>query len=126
MPERANQPQSLDDHEGRVVAKAVVNAGRALGLTQDEIGTIIGVSSGQVSKLKGGQAVLQGKPFELALYLIRIFRSLDAVTGGDTTTNRAWMRNRNTDLNGYPADLMRSAAGLVNVMSYLDASRAPI
>lgn len=117
------KPQPLDD--ARLVAKAVTRAGEALGLKQAEIGAIIGTSPAQVSKMKSG-AGISGKPSELALYLIRVFRSLDAIAGGDRQTITAWMRNPNRDLQGVPADLLKSAAGLVSVMNYLDAARAPL
>jgi hypothetical protein len=112
--------------DGRLIAKAVVRAGLALGLKQAEIAEVIGVSAPQVSRMKEAAVPVAGKSRELALYLIRVFRSLDAITGGDAATSRAWMRNHNTDLNGIPADLIRSAAGLVAVMGYLDAARAPL
>ncbi len=123
-PSPALSSAATDD--GRLVAGAVLRAGQALGLKQAEVAAILGVSPAQVSKMKDGGAALSGKPFELAVYLIRVFRSLDAITGGDGASMRAWMRNPNTDLNGVPADLMRSAAGLVGVMGYLDAARAPL
>ncbi|MFP4273492.1 MAG: antitoxin Xre/MbcA/ParS toxin-binding domain-containing protein [Paracoccaceae bacterium] len=126
--ENAVQERLADasSEDGRLVAKAVVRAGLALGLKQAEIAEAIGVSAPQVSRMKEGVVPVAGKSLELALYLIRVFRSLDAISGGDTATNRAWMRNRNTDLNGVPAELVRSAAGLVAVMGYLDAARAPL
>ncbi len=113
-------------NEGLLVAKAVANAGAALGMSQAEIGEVIGVSQAQVNKIAQGTALLKGKPFDLALCLVRIFRSLDTFTGGDVETNRAWMRNRNLALGGVPAELIKSAEGLVNTMAYLDAARAPI
>ena len=119
-------PQNTAPDDGALIAKAVVRAGRALGLRQAEIADVIGASASQVSKMKDAAAVVSGKPFELSLYLIRVFRSLDAITGGDVKTTQAWMRNANTDLNGVPAEMIKSAAGLVAVMSYLDAARAPI
>ncbi|MGH1466271.1 MAG: MbcA/ParS/Xre antitoxin family protein [Cognatishimia sp.] len=118
--------QDTSHDPARLVAKAVVNAGVALGLSQAEVAQIIGVSPSQISKFKTGSATLGDKPYELALYMIRVFRSLDAITGGDTETNRAWMRNANTDLRGCPADIAKSVAGLVSVMNYLDAQRAPL
>ncbi|MEM0908632.1 MAG: antitoxin Xre/MbcA/ParS toxin-binding domain-containing protein [Pseudomonadota bacterium] len=111
---------------GRLIAKAVVNAGRALGLSQKEVARAIGVSEAQVSKFKGGSAPVSGKADELSRYLIRIFRSLDAITGGDPATTTAWMRGHNTDLRGVPAEMIATAAGLVEVMTYLDAARAPL
>ena len=116
----------IGDDEGLLVSKAVTNAGAALGLTQSELGEVIGVSQAQVNKFVQGTAALKGKPFDLALCLVRIFRSLDTFTGGDVETNRAWMRNRNLALGGVPAELIKSAEGLVNTMAYLDAARAPI
>lgn len=112
--------------DGQLVGKAVVRAGEALGLKQSELADIIGISASQVSKIKDGKAAVTGKPFELALYLIRIFRSLDSITGGDPMTTRAWMRNENKAVKGVPADLIKEAAGLIGVMNYLDAARAPL
>ncbi|MNI22469.1 hypothetical protein D3C73_760260 [compost metagenome] len=64
------------------------------------------------------------KPFELALLLIRLFRSLDAITGGDEQVARAWLKNHNTALSGIPADKILSISGLTDVLAYLDARRA--
>jgi hypothetical protein len=66
------------------------------------------------------------KPFELALLFVRLFRSLDAITGGDPVTARAWLRADNTALNGTPLDLMMHIPGLVDVIAYLDARRAVV
>ena len=120
------QPMDLSHDDGKLIAKSVVRAGLALGLTQAEIGEIIGASASQISKMKDASVSISGKPVELSAYLIRVFRSLDTITGGDRETNRQWMRNPNSDLNGVPAELMKTAYGLVAVMSYLDAARAPL
>jgi len=118
--------KDVSHDRGRLVAKAVVNAGSSLGLSQKEIAAAIGVSEAQVSKMKSGAATVSGKADDLSLYLIRIFRSLDAITGGDGATTKGWMRNPNADLRGIPAELIGTAAGLVEVMNYLDAARAPL
>lgn len=110
---------------GRVVAKAAFNAARELGLSQRLLSDVIGVSEATVSRMKDGGFDLQGKPFELATCLIRIFRSLDAIAGADPDTMRGWMKNANRDLNGIPKDMIVQATGLVGVMNYLDAARAP-
>ncbi len=39
---------------------------------------------------------------------------------------KAWMISRNTHLNAVPKDEVKSAQGLVRVMNYLDAARAPL
>jgi hypothetical protein len=64
------------------------------------------------------------KPFELAVLFIRLYRSLDAIIGGDDSVARQWIANHNTALDGAPIDLIQSVAGLTDVIQYLDARRA--
>jgi hypothetical protein len=75
--------------------------------------------------MKDGGYVLAGKPFELATCVLRIFRSLDAIVGSDPESMQGWMRHENDDLGGVPAQIMAQATGLIGVMNYLDAARAP-
>jgi hypothetical protein len=42
------------------------------------------------------------KPYELSLLLVRLFRSLDAVVGGDEASLRSWMVAANLALGGVP------------------------
>ena len=64
------------------------------------------------------------KPFELAVLFLRLFRSLDAIVGGDTAVAQAWLQNDNTALKATPVTLIESVAGLVSVVAYLDDRRA--
>lgn len=112
--------------KGRIAAKAVFNAARELGLSQRDLARTIGVSEPSVSRMKGGGFDLDGKPLELALCLIRVFRALDAMTGGEAAVMRGWIANPNQDLGATPKELIATAAGLVDVMNYLDAMRAPV
>lgn len=118
------QPPVLD--EGRILAKAAFRAGAMLGLSQKEVAATIGVSPASVTRMKDGSFQLSGKPFELAACLVRVFRSLDAITNGDRDVMRAWMRAENSALSGTPLALITRATGLVEVMQYLDAARAPL
>ncbi|WP_028913786.1 MbcA/ParS/Xre antitoxin family protein [Pseudorhodobacter ferrugineus] len=111
---------------GQVAAKAAFNAARELGLTQRDLARVIGVSEPSVSRMKGGGFALEGKPLELSLCLIRVFRALDAMTGGEAAVIRGWIANNNTDLGTAPRDMIVTAAGLIDVMNYLDAARAPV
>ncbi|MFV0490482.1 MAG: antitoxin Xre-like helix-turn-helix domain-containing protein [Pseudorhodobacter sp.] len=110
---------------GRIAAKAAFNAARELGLTQAELARAIGVSNASASRMKAGGFVLAGKPLELALCLIRVFRSLDTIAGGESATIHGWISNPNRDLCARPRDLIGTASGLIDVMNYLDAARAP-
>ncbi|MBP2547604.1 hypothetical protein J2858_000497 [Neorhizobium galegae] len=123
-PDAPAHRQSLAD--AAVVGKAAVRAAERLGLNGRRLGAILGLSEASISRLKRQELALQptDKAFELALLFIRLFRSLDAVTGGDEATARAWMQNRNTALEAVPADKILTVSGLIDVLAYLDARRA--
>ncbi len=112
--------------DSAVVGKAAVRAAERLGLNGRRLGAILGLSEASISRLKRQDLALQptDKAFELALLFIRLFRSLDAVTGGDEATARAWMSNHNTALDGVPADKILTISGLIDALAYLDARRA--
>ena len=63
------------------------------------------------------------KEGELALLFIRVYRSLDALMGGDDVRSRAWLHAVNAHLGGVPAERLTSVEGLVDVVQYLDAVR---
>jgi uncharacterized protein (DUF2384 family) len=110
-----------------VVAKALLRAGGMLDLTQSDLGAIIGLSSASMSRLAKGDARLTGKNFELSVLFLRLFRSLDAITGGDDVASRSWLRGPNTALdNAAPLDRIKSIEGLIDVVGYVDARRAVI
>ncbi len=119
---------SLQPDLQRTVAKATLRAADMLGLTAAEMAAIIGVSPATMSRLKGEAAAtaLAGKPYELALLFIRLYRSLDAITGGDDGVSRRWLRGDNAALGGAPAERIRTVEGLAHVVAYLDARRAPL
>jgi transcriptional regulator with XRE-family HTH domain len=112
----------------RTVAKATLRAAGLLGLSGAEMAAVLGVSPATMSRLKSeaGATALSGKAYELALLFIRLYRSLDAITGGDDTVSRQWMRGHNEALGQAPADRIRTVEGLAHVVAYLDARRAPV
>lgn len=114
--------------EGRVITKAALAASERLGLTAARLSDILGISAPTVSRMKRQDFCLEpgSKPFELAVLLIRVFRSLDAIVGGDDTVSRAWLQNHNDALAGVPAEKLTSITGLLDVLSYMDARRAPL
>ena len=112
--------------KGKVVTTAVLRAAEAMGLTAKRLAAVIGASEPTVSRMKAGAFVLddKGKPYELAVLLIRLFRSLDAIVGGETRVLRQWLVNPNTVLGGKPIDKLETISGLTDVLAYLDARRA--
>jgi transcriptional regulator with XRE-family HTH domain len=119
----APQPQ-----RGPVLAKAALRAAERLGLSGRQLAAIVGVSEPTVSRWKRGDSLPDEgtKPFELAVLFLRVFRSLDAITGGNEHVARAWLTNPNSALASRPIDQMTSVRGLVDVATYLDARRAPL
>lgn len=111
---------------GRVLTQATLRAGELLGLQQGDVAHVIGVSAATVSRMKSGTLALeQGTtPWQLAALFVRLFRSLDSITGGRDDASRAWLQGDNAALNGRPAELICNIEGLVRVVQYLDATRA--
>jgi hypothetical protein len=64
------------------------------------------------------------KPFELAVLFVRLYRSLDAMLGGDDVVAGTWLKNRNITLDAEPIAMIQTVPGLMNVIQYLDARRA--
>ncbi len=110
-----------------VLSKAVLRAAEALGLNGGQLGRVLGVSESSVSRLASGARLVDPatKEGELALLLVRVYRSLDALVGGAPEQRDAWLRTRNRALNGVPVEMLAQAEGLVAVVRYLDGMRAP-
>ncbi len=121
-----HRPAPAELAESVTVTKAALRAAARLDLTAKCLARIIGVSEPTVSRMKKGEFGLEPgtKPFELAVLFVRLFRSLDAIVGGDETVARTWLRNENTALGGRPLDKIQTVAGLSDVIAYLDARRA--
>jgi hypothetical protein len=123
---RPTAPRTKTTTDGSVLTRAALRAGTRLGLTNRAIGRVIGVSEATVSRMGSGSYVLApgDKPFELAVLLVRLFRSVDAIVGGDEETARSWLRSDNSALGAAPIDKIQTISGLVDVIAYLDARRA--
>ena len=100
--------------DSRLIAKSVVRAAEKLEVSNRVLARIIGVSDASVSRMKKGDYPLEAgqKPFQLAVLFIRLYRSLDALTGGDDEVSAKWLSNPNTALNGAPIALIQSVSGL--------------
>ena len=116
-------PKPVD--EATVLSKAVVRAARLLALSQRGLARILGVSDATASRLFAGHYLLspaRAKEWELALLLVRLFRSLDALWGHGEAAH-SWLTSNNIALVARPVDLIHSVEGLVRVVNYLDNAR---
>jgi hypothetical protein len=111
-----------------VLAKALVRVAAALELSQGELAEILGTSPASVSRTVAGNRELDPAAAEgrHALLLVRVFRSLDTLVGGDREKARLWLRAGNRHLGAVPLALLASTQGLVHVAEYLDAIRGTL
>jgi hypothetical protein len=107
---------------GAVLAKALRNAGDTLGLSQAELGEVIGRARSSLARPVDPDS----KPGQLAALLLRCYRSLFVLTGGEPAVMRHWMDSPNLHTGGVPREQVKSVQGLVAVTEYLDAARGKL
>lgn len=118
-----------DADRARVLTLAVAETTRRLKLRSTELTAIIGVSQPTASRLLNGKFQLAegAKSWELGAHLVRLYRSLASMVGGDDELARAWLRSANEAFGGRtPLDAIRSVEGLVHACDYVDAHRARV
>ncbi len=109
-----------------VLTTATVRAADFLGLSSGDLARILGVSPASVTRMRQGSFQLDrdSKAFELAQLLVRLFRSLDSIVGGDAESLRSWMVSANLALGRKPVELIQTVRGLVATVDYVDSRRA--
>lgn len=117
----------IEPDPAAIASKAVARAAERLGMSQTELASILGLSRATVSRLVAGRYRLApaGKEWEMALLLVRLFRSLVAIVGPGPEAAR-WLRSPNENLGDTPIRAIASAEGLVRAVHYLDAARARV
>ena len=103
-------------NRGDVLTKAVIRAAEQLGVAGKDLTPVLGVSATTVSRMKKDEFTLleDTKEFELAPSSFGLYRSLDAIVGGEDTVARQWLRNPNTVLDGRPAEKIKTIVGLLD------------
>ena len=115
------QAHQVDKAE--VLVEALLNAGKVLGMSQGDLGAVIGKERSALSR---GRIEPDSKSGELALLLIRVYRALYVLVGGDQAQMRHWMRTENRHTGGLPSVQVKSVQGLTRVLEYLDAMRGKL
>ncbi|MBV1952064.1 MAG: MbcA/ParS/Xre antitoxin family protein [Cycloclasticus sp.] len=107
-----------------VLAKAIVSAVKQLGLKQAEVACALGMHRTAFRRLiKAPSLDPTSKQGELALIVVRIARALFALTGGDETWIKRFMRTHNKITGGIPAKQIASLEGLMSVLRFVDTVR---
>jgi len=111
--------------EAATVTKAAMRAMRQLGITSRTFAKIVGLPEASVSRMHAGDHELRPdeKTFQLALLVVQLYRSLDAIVGGEDEVARSWLRTPNTTLGAEPLTLIQTVSGLTDVIQYLEARR---
>jgi Protein of unknown function (DUF2384) len=117
------RPSASDD---AVMSKAVLRAAERLDISNTALAKILGLSGPTITRVRQGAYMIErnDKAFELAALFVRVYRSLDAVVGGDDQVAAAWLKADNVALQEKPVHLIQKVTGLVDVLHYLDARRA--
>lgn len=121
---------STDVHheKEKVLTKALIHLCEFYGFSGKELSTFIGVSEATITRLHQGKKFISpdSKEGELALLLIRIYRSLNALVGNHHEKAKAWLHSQNHYFNNKPIESMKTIPGLVSVLNYLDAMRGKL
>ena len=108
-----------------LVTRALLEAGRELGMTLGQLARIIGVSESTMKNCSRGTGLISSpKDLELSLGFIRLYRALFAILGGNSEQMQHWMQTPNRHFNGQsPAVQAENYQGLAELNVYLDAMR---
>ena len=114
------QAKPIDDRE--VLSKSLLKAGKAMGMSQAEIGNAIGKDRTSIARGIDPNS----KAGELALLLIRCYRGQYVLVGGDSDNIKHWMHTKNHHTGGIPAEQVQKVQGLNRVVEYIDAMRGKV
>jgi hypothetical protein len=106
-----------------VLAKATLRAAERLGLSRSELSRVLGRDRSSISR--SGIAP-DSKAGELALLLIRCFRSLAVIVDDNEDQMHEWLSTHNFHTGGTPREQVQTVPGLVAVCEYLDAIRGKV
>jgi hypothetical protein len=117
----------IKQNENQVLAIALKNLKEKLALSNEEISEIIGVHRNTLSRsFKNNEINSHSKEGEFSLLLIRVYRSLFALNGGNLEAMKHWLRTKNHHVQGIPLEIMKTVLGMSRVVNYLDAIRGKI
>ena len=117
-------PAAASLTDSQLLLQAVMRAADELELSRAALARLLGKDRSTLNRSKGIDP--SSKTGELALLLIRLYRSLSVLVGNDRLQLRHWFQTANRHSRGVPAEQVQRTEGLVEIVQYLDAMRAPI
>ncbi|CEK11317.1 antitoxin Xre/MbcA/ParS toxin-binding domain-containing protein [Legionella hackeliae] len=111
-----------------VLTKAIYNLSKLYSFTGKDLSEIIGISESTASRLNQGKKLIspKTKEGEMALLLVRIYRSLNAMVGNNHEKAKLWLNSYNKYFQKKPLEAMKTIPGLILVLNYLDAMRGKL
>lgn len=122
IPISLESPRTVAEREA--LSLAVRRAAEFLDVSQNRLALILGLSTASVSRLMNGRYQLDPAraEWQLAVLFIRMFESIDSLTGSRDDLSRQWLTGENDALHGRPIDLITKIPDFVRVVHYLDAA----
>jgi uncharacterized protein (DUF2384 family) len=121
---------ATNDHQKQevVLTKALVNVASLYDLSGKDLRDIIGLSEATTTRLHQGKKFISPttKEGEMAILLIRVYRSLNSILGNHHEKAKQWLRSYNHYFSQKPIDKLRTLPGLLSVVNYLDAMRGKL
>ena len=117
-------PSEGDVGDNELLLQAVSRAADELNLSRTGLARVLGKDRTTLTRAKGIDPA--SKTGELALLLIRVYRGLSVLVGNDRQLLRHWFHTANRHTGGVPAEQVQRTEGLVAIVQYLDAMRAPV
>ena len=119
---------NLHHQEEIVLTKAICNLLKFYSLSGKDLSTIIGISESSASRISQGTKLISPhtKEGEMALLLLRIYRSLNAMVGNNHEKAKLWLNSQNKYFHNKPIEEMKTIPGLIAVLNYLDAMRGKL
>ena len=124
----ASRAPSVKESDDKLLTSAISKIAAYWGLSNVKLSSVLGLSEATISRLRSGKTFRDpaSKSFEAGQFLLRLFRSLDALMGSDDDAAKSWLTSHNLDLEARPIDLIDSFKGLLTVCDYVDAHRARV
>ncbi len=124
----ASRAPSVKESDDKLLTSAISKIAEFWGLSNVKLSAVLGLSEATISRLRSGKTFLDpaSKSFEAGQFLLRLFRSLDALMGSDDDAAKSWLTSHNLDLEARPIDLIDSFKGLLTVCDYVDAHRTRV
>lgn len=119
---------NVHHQEDIVLTKAICNLSKFYSLSGRDLSQIIGISESSASRIGQGIKLISPhtKEGEIALLLLRIYRSLNAIVGNNHEKAKLWLNSQNKYFRNKPIEEIKTIPGLISVLNYLDAMRGKL